>query len=122
MVFGLAVVPLNILLNLLLIPAYQLTGAAFATSLSILFGLVGAGIYVYSKFGVLFDFTSFWKILLSSLVIFAIAMAFPMSGIALLAEYFVLFAVYLFMMYLLKSAITEDVRKVTFVLKRIVQK
>jgi stage V sporulation protein B len=122
MVFGLAVIPLNILLNIVLIPAYQLTGAAFATVLSILLGLVGAAIYVYAKFGVLFDFTSFLKILCSSVVIFAIATIFPMSGIALLAEYLVLFAIYLFMMYLLKSAITEDMHKVTLALKRIVQK
>jgi O-antigen/teichoic acid export membrane protein len=122
MVFGLVIIPLNITLNLILIPSYQLVGAALATSFSILFGLFVAGIYVYSKFKALVDFGMLVKILVASLVIFAIAIVFPVSGFFLLVEYAILFVFYFLLLYLLKSVITEDIKRAKVVLKTIAGK
>jgi len=121
MIFGIATILVNVMLNLALIPVYQLVGAALATSVSILFGILLAGSYVYAKFKALMNFSSLLKILLASTVIFLISMIYAFSGIALLAQYVILFALYFLLLYLLKGMIEEDIQRGKVILKTVIQ-
>jgi stage V sporulation protein B len=108
MALAAAVVSLDVLLNLLLVPRLGLSGAAAATTLSSLAGMIGAALVVQKKFGVLMNGPSCLKILLGSLAFFIIPRLWPASGWTLLLYAFGLFGFYLLLLILLKEISRDD--------------
>jgi O-antigen/teichoic acid export membrane protein len=103
-----AVLPLDVLLNLLLVPRFGLSGAAAATTLTSLAGMIAAALVVQKKFGVLMNGRSFLKILLSSLVFFIVPRLWPVSGWSLILYALGLFGFYLLLLILLKEISRDD--------------
>jgi stage V sporulation protein B len=122
MIFAIIIIPVSVVLNLILIPAYQLVGAAMATSISILFGVLIAGSYVYTKYRTLLNFSSLLKILSASLMIFMIAIICKASGSFLLVEYVILLNLYFLLLYFFKAIIQEDIEKGKVILKMIIKR
>jgi stage V sporulation protein B len=108
MALACAVLPLDFLLNLLLVPRFGLSGAAAATTLTSLAGMIAAALVVQKKFGVLMSGYSFLKILLSSLVFYIIPRLWPVSGWSLIPYALGLFGFYLFLLILLKEIGRDD--------------
>lgn len=104
------------ILNLYLIPLHGLRGAAIATTIASATGMVVMAAYIYKRFKVLMDLLSFLKILVASLIVFAIAHFIPFHGILLIAEYIALFGFYLFLLRLMKEIRQEDIE----IVKRII--
>ena len=121
MIFGLVMIPISVVLNLILIPAYQLLGAALATSISVLFGVLIAGTYVYMKFKTFMYGGSIMKIVLASGIIFFISLLYQPSGLALLVQYIILFGFYFLLLYFLKELSPEDMAKGRLILRTITQ-
>ena len=121
MIFAFVMIPISIVLNLSLIPGYQLTGAALATSISLFFGVLVAGVYVYMKFKTFLYYRSLVKILSASVVISLAAKFSTISGFLLIPEYFILFTVYLLLLYLLREIGKEDIEKVKVILAGLTQ-
>jgi O-antigen/teichoic acid export membrane protein len=95
-------------LNLFLIPRFGLSGAAAATTLSSLAGMIGAALVVQKKFGALLSGPSFVKILLSSAVFIIIPRLWPASGWSLILYALALFGFYLLLLILLKEISRDD--------------
>lgn len=117
-VFGitLLLVAMDVALNITLIPRYELMGAAWATTLTALVGMIVAAIYVFRRFKALVSARSFIKICLASLAIYFIAYfltrhASP-SPFFLPLIYGGLFAVYFGLLLLMKEFSKEDVETI----------
>jgi len=87
MAFMLMVIPVDILLNLLLIPHYQLLGAAWGTTLSCFVGMIVDMIYVYNKFHVNLPVMSFLKIGFAAMVAYVMVVSFDSKNLFLLLNY-----------------------------------
>lgn len=116
MMIAVVLIPLAAILNWLLIPAYQLEGAAIATTITGFLGLVIASMYVLRVFGVLMELVSFLKMLLASLIVFAITLSVPVSGLLLPLWYAFLFALYLCILALVKELNKKDLETFTAIL------
>ncbi len=108
----LLLVPIDLILNIILIPMYRLEGAAMATTISIFIGLVIAGGYVLKRFGVLMEFISFIKISLASIIIYLIVLNISISDFLLPIGYMVLTGIYLLILILLKEINKEDIKTI----------
>ncbi len=108
----LPMVPIDIVLNYILIPRYGLQGAAAATTITTLIGVTVAAVYVYREFRVLVNPISFAKIVIASVVIFLIAKSFSTHGIFLIAEYFGLLLLYSGLMFAFREINKEDIEVV----------
>jgi len=108
MALACAILPLDFLLNLLLIPRFGLSGAAAATTLTSLAGVIGAALIVQKKFGALMSGASFLKILLSSAVFIVIPRLWPASGWSLILYALGLFGIYLLLLVLLREITRDD--------------
>jgi len=95
-------------LNIYLIPLYNIKGAAIATTIASSMGLIVMSVYIYRRYKVLVKPTTFLKITISALAIFAIAYYAQLSGLLLILEYLVLFALYIFILWLLKEIDKKD--------------
>ena len=116
-VIAFGIVPINIVLNLILIPRYQLVGSALATSISFLCGLSIAAAYVYGKFKTLINPLSLLRISMASVIIYIISNIFPVSGIALIGHYMFLFALHIALLFLFGEIQKEDIRVVKDILQ-----
>jgi O-antigen/teichoic acid export membrane protein len=87
--------------GLLLIPAYQLAGAAISICLTTLTGSLAASTYVYFKFRTLMSLPSFIKIMIASLVVYSLAAKYPASGIFLVIQGLMLLVLYLLILFLI---------------------
>lgn len=116
LLIALLLVPLTIVLNSLLIPRYQLEGAALATTLTSLIGLSLASTYVLSRFKALVQTRSVIKIAVASLAIYIVALrlSFPAHFLPLL--YPLLLALYLLLLVMMKELNRADLET----LKRII--
>jgi stage V sporulation protein B len=108
MALACAVLPLDFLLNLLLVPRFGLSGAAAATTLTSFAAMIAAALVVQKKFGVLMSGRSFLKILLSSFVFFIIPRLWPVSGWSLIPYGLGLFGFYFLLLILLKEISKDD--------------
>ncbi len=99
---------LALVFNLLLIPSNGLIGAATATTIASLIGLIFMTTYVYKMYQVLMKARSFIKIIISSLILFVIAYFTQFSGFLLLLEYVVLFAFYGLILFIIGELQRED--------------
>ena len=112
MIVALMLVPIDIVLNLTLIPIYELKGAALATTITAFIGLVIAASYVFKRFGTLMSPISFIKISGASLIIYFIAISYSFSGVLLVANYIFLFLVYLGLLWISRELNKEDIEVV----------
>jgi len=112
MIVALMLVPINVVLNLTLIPIYELKGAALATTITAFIGLVIAASYVFKGFGALVSPISFVRISVASLIIYFVAISYPLSGVLLVANYMLLFSVYLGLLWVSKEINKEDIEVV----------
>ena len=108
MALACAILPLDFLLNLLLIPRFGLSGAAAATTLTSLTGVIGASLVVRKKFGPLMSRTSFFRIMLSASSLFVIARLRPVHGWGLILYGGGLFGLYLLVLVLIKEITRVD--------------
>ena len=109
MIVALMLVPIDIVLNLTLIPIYELKGAALATTITAFIGLVIAASYVFKRFGTLMSPISFVRISGASLIIYFVAISYSVSGVLLVANYMFLFLVYLGLLWVSKEIKKEDI-------------
>jgi O-antigen/teichoic acid export membrane protein len=112
MIFALILVPIDIVLNLTLIPIYELKGAALATTITAFIGLVIAAAYVFKRFGTLMSPISVVRISGASLIIYFVALSYPFSGVLLVGNYVFLFLVYLGLLWVLRELNKGDIEVV----------
>ncbi|MFC1923746.1 flippase [Chloroflexota bacterium] len=106
---ALPLVAIDIILNIILIPRYELVGAAWATTITALIGMIASAFYVYRSFQALVSVKSFIKICLASLIIYVVALQISLSPSFLPFIYIGLFAVYFGLLLLMKEFNKEDV-------------
>jgi stage V sporulation protein B len=106
--FVLLIVPINLVLNFILIPRYQIVGAALATSISFLAGLILAAWFILREYNTLVYPYSLLRISVASLIVYVLSIISPASGIALLSRYLYLFTVYFVLLFLLKELNNND--------------
>ncbi|MDP2730993.1 MAG: oligosaccharide flippase family protein [Dehalococcoidales bacterium] len=109
---ALILVAMDIGLNILLIPTYGLTGAAWATTITGLAGMCAAAVYVLREFKTLLGISSLIKISVAATVIYAIAAQVSFPPLWLPAVYTGLFALYAGILWLLKELNKDDLRTV----------
>ena len=100
---------LSAIFCILFTPHFGLNGAAWATTVASFFVMIGAGIIVYRKFGVLFDIKSSCKIFIASLVIYGIARVIVLPVMLLPVLYLFLFGIYGGLLFVMKEITEEDV-------------
>jgi len=110
MSIALILLPLDVALNLFLIPVYGLAGAATATTLTFLAGSVALGLYIYTRFKILMNLSSFLKILFASTVIYALSLQLPFQGLWIIVEFILLLIVYAFILLILKEVSKKDIK------------
>jgi stage V sporulation protein B len=103
-----AILPLDFLLNLLLIPRFGLSGAAAATTATSLAGVIGAAVVVQRKFGALMSLPSFLRILASASVFIVIPRLWPAAGWNVILYALGLFGLYLLLLIALKEITRDD--------------
>ena len=81
MTMGLILLPVDALLNLVLIPRYDLVGAALATSSTSVIGVMMASAVIFRRFGVLLEVRSLSRIAISSLAIYLLAIGLPLPSL-----------------------------------------
>lgn len=107
---ALPLVPLDIVLNLFLIPRYGLPGAALATTITAALGMVIAAVYVLVRFRTLVGIRSLLKICLASLVVYAVSLQISLSALFLPFIYLSLAALYSGILLLTKEIDREDLQ------------
>jgi len=105
----LILIPLNICLQIILIPRYELSGAALATTLTCFAGLIISGAYIYRLFKTLVSIKSFVKIILASSITYWVALNFSLSGFSLLICYSGLYVLYFLILLMIKEISKEDI-------------
>ena len=108
MIFAIMLIPIDVILNIILIPIYGLMGAAIATSIAIFIGLIVVMIYVFRCFHTLLNPISFIRIFLASGIIYLFAFFFSFSGIYLLLWYLILFSIYFGLLLLFREIKNDD--------------
>ena len=103
MIISFAGLAVNIILSYFLIKKYGLVGAAVATSITSFVAMVLVLAYSYRYFGYLFRFSSFLKIILASFVMYFISTFFPKGHYAFILWSAILFAIYIFFLFVLKE-------------------
>ncbi len=109
---ALVIIPIAVVLNLILIPLYQLNGAAIATTVTAFIGTLISASYVFRKFKPLVSPLSFVRILIVSLFIYLISSSYPLAGILLPLEYAFLFLIYFATLRIVGELKNEDIETV----------
>lgn len=110
-------VVLDAILLSVLIPCFGLIGAALATSISCMFGLILTAFLVFRRFHALVIPRSTLKIVAAASTIFILSIIFRVGPSFLPAYYMILFAVYLFILFSINEIHKEDVLYVKKLLK-----
>lgn len=113
--FGLAI---NTILNYVFIKKYGIVGSATATSLTSLIIMLCMLIYLWKKFDVSIKLKSFFKVVFAGMIIYLVSFFFSKGEIAFVFWSVILFAFYLFALYLLKEIKKDDVAIVKSLITR----
>ena len=111
---ALALVSLDILLNLKLIPIYGTVGAAWATTLATLIGMIIAAGFVFHRFRTLVNPISMLRVVAGSFVIYTIARLYQAPQMFLIVQYIVLFGLYVAILFLMKEIKKTDIEALMF--------
>jgi len=103
---------LNFLLNLYLIPHYQLIGAAISISIVGLLAVVLISLLIYKEFGRLISIKSFLIIILASLITSVPLIFIALPKYLLPIEYMISILIYFLILYVLKEITKKDIKKV----------
>lgn len=114
----LLLLPLDVILNIVLIRQYALAGAAMATTFTAAAGVIVMGFFLYHLFRISVSPALVVKIAAISAVLFAIAKIFQIRGWLLLAEYGAVFLVGAGLMFALKVLGPEDIGVLRGVFRR----
>jgi O-antigen/teichoic acid export membrane protein len=104
----LVLVPLDVILNWLLIPLYAIRGAALATTWTCLLGMLMAVVYVRSRFGPFLKLKSLMGILVPSFVFFLGPYLVPVSGPLLILQGMMLAGIYAAALFAVKTISFQD--------------
>jgi len=105
---------LDFLLNLKLIAVYGTAGAAWATTITTLIGMITIAALVIHRFRTLINPGSVLKVVVGSLIIYTIARLYQAPKMFLLVEYGVLFGLYVAILFLLKEIKKKDLEVLKF--------
>ena len=108
---GLFVLFLDVVLNYILIPKYHLIGAAIASTLAMLAGVILCALYLTFKFKAFMPRASFLKIALSGLIVYLLSSSFRISGILLLIELIFFAIVYFLLLVFIKELKQSDINR-----------
>ena len=100
----------NVLLNMTLVSIYGLAGAAVATTITGLLGVLIAGVYVYNRFHALINLLSLFKIVTASSIVYLIARSFSVSGMSLVGWYVGLLLAYFALLFIFREIRKEDIQ------------
>ena len=114
--FALILVPIAVLLNVFLIPIYQLKGAALATTFTMSIGIVIVGTYIYRRFRVLIRPYTFVRVAVGSIILYCISNQMPMDHLLLLLKYGILIMIYGVFMFLTGEVTKDDISMVRAIL------
>ena len=106
----LVILVVNVLLNRALVPIYGLIGAALATTITGLLGVLISGAYVYIRFHTLTNPLSVLRIGASSFIIYLFARTFSVTGIPLLAYCVGLLIIYFVLLLILGEVRKDDIQ------------
>jgi stage V sporulation protein B len=102
----------SVVLNSVLIPRYELIGAACGTTVAMAFGLCITWIYLLKKFGNCLPLLSSLRIAGVSIVVYVVSVQFPCGGIRLLGKFALLASVYVALLFAVRECGADDVRRV----------
>ena len=108
---GLFVLILDVILNIYLVKAYSLNGAAMATTLAMLIGFIVSIIYIKKIFKTYLNLKSVIKILILGVIIYFISSAYEVNGFLLVIKILILSVLYLFALFILKEIRILDIKK-----------
>ncbi|MDD4939900.1 MAG: oligosaccharide flippase family protein [Candidatus Omnitrophica bacterium] len=94
---------IDFVLNYLLVPRFNITGAALATTIAMGIGLLISGSYLLKRFNAFLPALSLFRILLACVAVFFLSGLFRVSGILLTVKLAALASVYLGILVLLKE-------------------
>jgi O-antigen/teichoic acid export membrane protein len=116
MIMTAVLVPMAVGLNWFLISAYQLNGAAIATTITGLAGMVMASAYIIKMFGPFMEIVSFIRMLLASILTYVIAIEVQVTGPFLILWYAFLFGIYLGILVLVKELNINNLKNIERIL------
>lgn len=102
---GLAI---NTILNYFLIKKYGIAGSAIATSLASAFITFIMLYYIWKDFGVALHYKSISKVILAGALMYLVSLFFPAGQLIFILWFIILFAFYLFILYITKEIRKED--------------
>lgn len=98
----------NTFITYFLIKMYGIIGGAAGTTLMAAAAMIFGLIYTYREFGYLFKISSFFKIILASAIMSALAFVFPRTNYWFILWSIILFAIYLVALYVLREIKSND--------------
>jgi O-antigen/teichoic acid export membrane protein len=107
-IFSVGAIALDLVLNLLFVSRFGITGAAFATFFSSFLLMLVCAFYVTKRIGIKISFATIFRLSFLILVISFIAAIFNSHNIPLLLGYIVLYAVYIVGLFLTGEFNAED--------------
>ena len=108
MTAGILLLPVDFILNLILVPRFQIIGAALATSLTALFGVGIASLMVWRQFSTLWEIRSLLNITASSVLIYIILKIVDPLGYRLVPWALISICAYGFLLFVLGELRTRD--------------
>lgn len=111
MILSIFILVADFLLNMIMVPRWEMIGAAGATTISSAVGMTLAALYVYKRFGVLTYASSGIKMLSASAILYAILFYTNLKGIYLLLGYSTLVIIYLALLYLMGEIRERDIAR-----------
>jgi len=110
--YSLFLILVDVLLNAILVPRIGLLGAALATTITGLLGVIILGGAVFRKFRVLIGWPSVVKMVCAAVMLFGLSRLIPLQGALFVLKGVFLFALYLGCLVLLKEVDQEDFRRI----------
>jgi O-antigen/teichoic acid export membrane protein len=114
---SLSVIVLDAFLNMVLIPRFGLTGAAFSTSLSAFIWIIFSGAYIATKIGLDVTPVTAFRLVVLSIMLYLVPQIPPLSRTSLLIQYPVLYAGFILALFVTREVGPND----WAVLKRMVR-
>lgn len=109
---------INTILNYILIKKYSITGSAIATTVTSFIIMVWMLYYLWKGFGVLIRLKTFLKMLIAAFLMYATSLFFPKGEISFIFWSIILFALYLFILYLIKEIKKDDLTIIKKIITR----
>ena len=111
MIIALVSLVLNFVLNIYLIPNYQLIGAAISTSIVGLLAIILTSYLIYREFRVLISIKAFLKIILASLITTIPTIFIAIPKFLLPIEYMFSIVIYFILLYSMNEITKKDIEK-----------